>query len=217
MLCNRVQNLLSAYIDSELTGQEMLSIRGHVERCPDCRQELESLRGVKRLFASLDTPAAVPAFSMEAVEERLRERSASATVARGFARLVRPLKTLAASARRAASYRLAGSMLAREAPVPLMMGGAAMLAALAIGVIQQPQAPDAVSARVPALIAAEPDPHVHWQLQPLLPAIDPHAQPVYYDAGRLPRRLPLGFTPAPGAHALRTVSFERYPSHRALR
>jgi hypothetical protein len=51
--CRRVNSLLSAYIDSELTGEEMLAIRAHLDICPPCRLEHQTLSETKRLVASL--------------------------------------------------------------------------------------------------------------------------------------------------------------------
>lgn len=53
MNCRRVSNLLSAYIDAELTGFEMLDIRAHLDQCAPCRQEHQSLQETKRLLGSL--------------------------------------------------------------------------------------------------------------------------------------------------------------------
>lgn len=53
MNCRRINSLLSAYLDSELTGAEMLSVRDHLDRCDACREEYEALRETKRLVASL--------------------------------------------------------------------------------------------------------------------------------------------------------------------
>lgn len=51
--CRRVSNLLSAYLDAELTGQEMLEVRAHIDQCPSCRAEHQTLRDTKRLLSSL--------------------------------------------------------------------------------------------------------------------------------------------------------------------
>ena len=53
MNCRRVSNLLSAYMDAELAGAEMLEIRAHLDRCPTCLSEYESLLHTKRLLGSL--------------------------------------------------------------------------------------------------------------------------------------------------------------------
>ena len=43
MNCGRVSNQLSAYLDRELTGTEMLQIRSHLTECDRCRSEHEAL------------------------------------------------------------------------------------------------------------------------------------------------------------------------------
>jgi anti-sigma factor RsiW len=48
-------NLMSAYIDGELTGAEMLAIRRHMHDCDDCAGEYESMRTVKQAIAALTT------------------------------------------------------------------------------------------------------------------------------------------------------------------
>lgn len=60
MNCRKASSLLSAYIDRELTGMEMLEVRAHVEECDGCRAEQESLSHTKRLLSSLSytTPRA---------------------------------------------------------------------------------------------------------------------------------------------------------------
>jgi len=58
--CRKVSGLLSAYLDQELTGEEMLAVRAHLGGCPLCRSEHQSLSDTKRLLASLalQTPRA---------------------------------------------------------------------------------------------------------------------------------------------------------------
>jgi anti-sigma factor RsiW len=53
MNCQKVQNLISAYVDSELPGLEMLAIRHHLSECPECNGEYESLLSIKRALGSL--------------------------------------------------------------------------------------------------------------------------------------------------------------------
>lgn len=57
--CFKVKNLLSAYLDRELSGEEMLLIRDHVGGCPDCELEFQEIRRVKSLLLQL--PAVEPA------------------------------------------------------------------------------------------------------------------------------------------------------------
>lgn len=58
MNCRRVSSLMSAYIDGELTGDEMLEIRRHMHDCGSCMLQYESLRQMKQMLFRL--PYAVP-------------------------------------------------------------------------------------------------------------------------------------------------------------
>lgn len=66
MNCKGVQPLLSAYLDRELDGNEMLDIRAHLAECEECRLEAEALKSLKRFLGGVETPE-VP----EGLEERL--------------------------------------------------------------------------------------------------------------------------------------------------
>lgn len=55
MNCRRVVNSISAYVDGELTGAEMLELRRHIGKCPDCMDEYESLRMTKLAVSRLGT------------------------------------------------------------------------------------------------------------------------------------------------------------------
>lgn len=60
MNCKSVQNHLSAYIDGELAGSEMLVVRQHVLECAACSGEAEEIRRLKALIANTNqcTPPA---------------------------------------------------------------------------------------------------------------------------------------------------------------
>lgn len=53
MNCHRVRSLVSAYVDGELPGVEMLAIRHHLAECTECTKEYESILNLKRLFGRL--------------------------------------------------------------------------------------------------------------------------------------------------------------------
>lgn len=53
MNCQKAQSLISAYLDGELTGQEMLAMRHHLCGCAECSGEYESLLMIKRTFGKL--------------------------------------------------------------------------------------------------------------------------------------------------------------------
>lgn len=54
MNCHKVQNLISAYVDCELSGMDMLAIRQHLSDCPECMSEFESLLKVKKAFGAFN-------------------------------------------------------------------------------------------------------------------------------------------------------------------
>lgn len=66
MNCRTAQNLISAYVDGELCGVEMLRLRDHLAQCKDCHAEVEELKAVKRLLSG-QNPIDVPS----GFEERL--------------------------------------------------------------------------------------------------------------------------------------------------
>lgn len=65
MNCSRVMKLLSAYVDGELTGAEMLEIRRHLSYCPECSEEHEALLFMKRAVSRLRTVAPRQDFMVE--------------------------------------------------------------------------------------------------------------------------------------------------------
>lgn len=56
MNCHRVQNLLSAYIDLELSPEERRLIRNHLFNCPSCAKNYEELNCIKRVLGNLEPP-----------------------------------------------------------------------------------------------------------------------------------------------------------------
>ncbi len=64
MNCGRTSRLISAYLDGELPGSEMLAIREHLRSCQRCSAEMEDIRQVKAAMARL-TPVR-PAADLEA-------------------------------------------------------------------------------------------------------------------------------------------------------
>ena len=53
MNCQIAQNSLSAYLDRELSGEQMIALRSHLEVCAECARELDSLRGLKSSLGRL--------------------------------------------------------------------------------------------------------------------------------------------------------------------
>ena len=53
MSCNTVQTKLSAYLDGEMSGAEMLITRAHLNQCPQCQSELDGLKSVQAILRDL--------------------------------------------------------------------------------------------------------------------------------------------------------------------
>jgi anti-sigma factor RsiW len=56
MNCKNAQSLLSAYLDEELTGREMLDLRAHLGQCAQCSEELKCVQAVRRLLGGSPVP-----------------------------------------------------------------------------------------------------------------------------------------------------------------
>lgn len=74
MNCRRVTNSISAYVDGELTGAEMLEIRRHLSDCRECSEEYELVRTMKFAVARLRT-VAPPGHLAASIVARLDEVS----------------------------------------------------------------------------------------------------------------------------------------------
>ena len=72
MTCKHVSNRLSAYLDGELAGSEMLELRRHIQECGNCGQEADDLRDLKSMLAAPDTCAPAPDFESRLVAHVLR-------------------------------------------------------------------------------------------------------------------------------------------------
>jgi anti-sigma factor RsiW len=79
MNCRKVQNLISAYVDSELPGVEMLAVRQHIGQCAECNTEYESLLKMKRAFGGMNPKMPSPGladriyFQLDQVSEAPKE------------------------------------------------------------------------------------------------------------------------------------------------
>jgi predicted anti-sigma-YlaC factor YlaD len=63
--CFKVKSLLSAYLDRELSGEEMMAVRDHVQYCADCSAEFDSIREVKAMMMIAPTVEPRPEFFAE--------------------------------------------------------------------------------------------------------------------------------------------------------
>lgn len=56
MNCKTVQARLSAYLDRELSGDELLRMRAHLAECEECRLEESQLRTLKSMLGEMSAP-----------------------------------------------------------------------------------------------------------------------------------------------------------------
>jgi anti-sigma factor RsiW len=69
MNCRKVQSLISAYVDSELPGVEMLAVRQHLSDCAECNSEFEALLRIKRAYGRLSPGIPSPALTLRIYQE----------------------------------------------------------------------------------------------------------------------------------------------------
>ena len=62
MNCKAIQLRLSAYLDGELTGYDMIEIRNHVNSCAACSNCAEELRTTKKLLCGMPEVEPDPEF-----------------------------------------------------------------------------------------------------------------------------------------------------------
>jgi hypothetical protein len=78
MDCEKIIPLLSAYIDKELSAEEMAVVEQHLPLCPDCARKLEESKAVAGAARSLGEVAPPAAFSQrlrKAVREKIQQTS----------------------------------------------------------------------------------------------------------------------------------------------
>lgn len=130
MNCRACENLISAYVDGELTGWQMIEVRRHIEACPECVRELKEFRILKSALSSsvdLTPDESLHTRMMAGIEKKTAVKSrkwtmASLAVASAvfavfaasavFARLNQPLRETSADVERpfnAASDRVYAS------------------------------------------------------------------------------------------------------------
>ena len=67
MNCTKIQTLLSAYTDRELSGVEMFLIRQHVHDCDACREEEAEVRRLKSVLSFVEVADPSPDFEARLV------------------------------------------------------------------------------------------------------------------------------------------------------
>ncbi len=74
MNCKSMQNRLSAYLDRELGGDELLQMRAHLSMCRDCRTEAEGLRSLRALLGGMAAPEPPADFAAKLTANVLRQK-----------------------------------------------------------------------------------------------------------------------------------------------
>ncbi len=78
MNCKNAQALLSAYLDEELSGREMLDIREHLHQCEACAEEVRCVQAVKRILSAAPVPEPSADFENRLVSRVLQAVPATA-------------------------------------------------------------------------------------------------------------------------------------------
>ena len=168
MNCRRVFNLMSAYMDGELTGAEMLEIRRHLSDCEDCAEEHESTRLVKQAMSRLRTVTPRKDFAelilakLEVVETPAYQRLIDAAARFVHGRLS-PVAAAIAASGVALMLLTAGGIDQVTPQAGLSMASAPLRDVSFVCAIRQPNLSFA-SAR-PLVMASQlpdPDPEVHF-------------------------------------------------------
>lgn len=60
MRCKTALKLLGPYVDKQLNLRSSVALKKHIASCPDCRHELESLKGIKIEMDNLSVPPLPP-------------------------------------------------------------------------------------------------------------------------------------------------------------
>jgi mycothiol system anti-sigma-R factor len=77
MSCKSVQSKLSAYLDGEMSGTEMMNIRAHVNQCRACQSELEGLKSVQMILRGMPAGPEAPAMLPERITQSLATKNRS--------------------------------------------------------------------------------------------------------------------------------------------
>jgi len=149
MNCRSVQPMLSAYMDRELSGHEMLRIREHVSHCAECEQELEALRATKQMLGGLPEPTPTAGFEERLFNKVFQEES------RGKRLTLRQVVTVAAFAA-AATFALVNVLPRHSAAGQKDLSGAS--SPVASGIVRDQAfqaASDPLSGAAPVVLVAD--------------------------------------------------------------
>ena len=72
MNCEQMRAMLDAYIDGELSAEEMRALRDHAAACEDCKRELEAAELLRDALAHMDDDVSVPLEAQAAWRKAVR-------------------------------------------------------------------------------------------------------------------------------------------------
>jgi anti-sigma factor RsiW len=84
MRCDRARELIGAYVDAELSGDDRSSVAAHLESCAACRELMGDIKRASQAIAALGREPAPPALA-----SRIRGRLAAEEQEQGVKQLVR--------------------------------------------------------------------------------------------------------------------------------
>jgi len=85
MKCNQVETLLNAYIDGELSTEQLVSIEEHTQSCENCQQQLKALTQLKNTMHSRDLYSKAPIHLANNVSAKLKKEDTKLASIFGFA------------------------------------------------------------------------------------------------------------------------------------
>lgn len=83
-LCNRMSELLSGYLDGELTQQESQQVNTHIQNCESCKANFEELASLKSAVNNLQ----LPEMEVDKMEKIMNEPLAKASHHIGWSVLI---------------------------------------------------------------------------------------------------------------------------------
>jgi hypothetical protein len=92
-VCDKVQNLMSPFIDSMVTAVESETVHAHVSACEPCRRQLQSLISMRSLLTRMDKPVVPEDLILESRVRLSHERNKNLRVMleTRFNNILRPL------------------------------------------------------------------------------------------------------------------------------
>ena len=92
MNCRKYRKLIDGYLEGSITDAGLAELRGHADRCPNCKEELRELRAVEHAVKEAMISPTAPVEAQDAVLSRL---DSVEEPSRGLASATRPLVPVA--------------------------------------------------------------------------------------------------------------------------